>query len=74
MNQILAALLRVRDAAVSVVVTILNKISDEPLVTIAAIQVAVESATDQSAQGYILAALVALGRFAVAPVLPRIGE
>lgn len=49
-----------------------NRIADEPQVTFAVILAAVNTATEQSVKGYVLAVVVALFRFAVSPALPKV--
>lgn len=49
-----------------------NKIASEPAVTVGVIVAAVNSAVDQSWQGYASAVGIALFRFAVSPALPKV--
>lgn len=49
-----------------------NRIAAEPAVTFGIIVAAVNTATDQSVKGYVLAVIVALFRFAVSPALPKV--
>jgi len=62
----------VKDAIARFVVAVINKISDEPAVTFGVVVAAVNTATEQSVKGYVLAVLLALFRFAVSPALPRL--
>ena len=48
-----------------------NKIAAEPAVTLGVIVAAVNTATDQSVKGYVVAVAIALFRFAVSPALPK---
>lgn len=73
-DPIVTALLRTRDLFVALVVKAINKLSDEPMLALAAAQAAYTTADDQSTKGYIIAVVFALARFAVSPALPRIPE
>jgi len=74
MNQILSALSRTVDAIITLVVKAINKLTDEPMLALAAAQAAYTTADDQSTKGYIIAVVFALARFAVSPALPRLPE
>ena len=74
MDSIVSALLRTRDAIVSLVVKVINKLTDEPMLALAAAQAAYTTADDQSTKGYVIAVVFALARFAVSPALPRLPE
>lgn len=49
----------------------LNRIAREPAVTLGVVVAAVNTADDQTWKGYALAVIIALGRFAVSPVVEK---
>lgn len=50
---------------------IVNRVASEPAVTLAVVVAAVNTATDQTWQGYVVAVAAALLRFAVSPVVAK---
>lgn len=64
--------LRAIERALSVLKAVWNRIASEPAVTFGVITAAVNTATDQSTKGYVLAVLIALFRFAVSPALGKL--
>ena len=62
----------VKNAVSTLVTAVYNKIVDEPAVTFALVVAAINTASDQSLKGYVVAVALALFRFAVSPALPRI--
>ena len=51
--------------------TVINRIAREPAVTLGVVVAALNTATDQTWKGYAVAVVIALGRFAVSPVVEK---
>jgi urease accessory protein UreF len=55
----------------STIKKVIQRIASEPAVTLGVVIAAVNASVDQTWQGYAVAVVVALLRFAVSPVVPK---